>query len=308
MSALFWNHPKQTDLALFAGGESGPLSRWRIERHIESCAECEAAVSDYFHLADELQPLADLPEVNWDAMALGIERRLASEASAEERRPLVPAMAWVGSLAAVAVISGIIVVRQQPTAAPNQQVALESSASTADLGQSVRVLEEEAVPLEAAPAAAPQALFAEQKAKKAKEAAAPAAEPEQFARLEKREAMEADRMDLALADEIAPAPPPPPAELASEPTAATRESFASPARRVAANAGAVLGEASAEGVIGLRGAPPAAASASPVDASALDIQPLFDRVSNVRVASNGRISVRAISAEGRVTITDVYTP
>ena len=38
MSAFFLQHPKETDLALFAGGELGPFARWRIERHIETCA------------------------------------------------------------------------------------------------------------------------------------------------------------------------------------------------------------------------------------------------------------------------------
>ena len=50
MSLLFVGHPKETDLALFAGGELGPIARWRIERHLHGCDWCRDTVADFFHL------------------------------------------------------------------------------------------------------------------------------------------------------------------------------------------------------------------------------------------------------------------
>src|SRR5690606_25544702 len=101
MSAFFLGHPKETDLALFAGGEAGPLARWRIERHVESCERCQTLVADFFHLESELSALAELPDVDWNRLAESIEARLAdaraSGAPAEPRRA-VPA--WGLGLAA----------------------------------------------------------------------------------------------------------------------------------------------------------------------------------------------------------------
>lgn len=292
MSAFFLHHPKETDLALFAGGESGPLSRWRVERHIEGCADCKAAVTDYFHLTEELQPLAELPDLNWDAMALGIERRLAAEERVEAPQRAVPAMAWAASLAAVAVICGIVVVRQQPSSAPAEMAAIEmeSAAQVSDLDSANRLDQEErAMPMESAPP------VMEAKAKAAPEAEPPASEPEQIARLEKREMSGLDRSAPALADEMAPAPPPPPLGL--------RAAAAPPAAW-----GSVLGEAATRNRAPMRAGRQATASKEAASSVALDIQPLFEQGSDVRVAADGWISVRSISAEGRVTITDVYAP
>lgn len=280
MSAFFIGHPKETDLALFAGGELGPLSRWRIERHIESCAECEALVAEYFHLSEELQPLAEVPDLNWDAMARGIERCLAVEEPAEAVRRRVPAMAWAAGLAAAAVISGVVVMRQQPSLSPAQEtIAMESAAAPqesapqdlATFAETDRVQELRQPEPEPEPAVA-----AEQVSSAAKSSAA---EPARFAREDKRErAAEAEAsVEMALADEMAPPPPPAPSGL----------------QMLRSSAGA---------------GPAAAAGANVAGRGAPDIQPLFDPSSDVRVASDGWISVRSISAEGRVTITDVYAP
>ncbi len=292
MSAFFIGHPKETDLALFAGGELGPLSRWRIERHIESCSECEALVADYFHLAEELQPLAALPALNWDAMAHGIEERLAAEEPIVHVQPRVPAMAWAAGLAAVAVISGVMVMRQQPSASPaKEMVAMESAAALresepqdlAAFAEMDRAKESR----QAAPAPAPESQpleIAEQSAV----AKAEPAQPARFAAEQKREESEAP-VEVALADELAPPPPPAPSDLRM-----ARSAQAPPA---------ALG-----GTAGGFAAPAVANVADAAGEGTFDIQPLFDPTADVRIASDGWISVRSISAEGRVTITDVYAP
>ena len=96
MSALFIGHPKEAELALFAGGELGPLSRWRIERHLERCPRCAEEAAEYFRLQEQLSVLAELPEVDWSALANRIERGAAAPAAL----PAAPNRALTWRLAA----------------------------------------------------------------------------------------------------------------------------------------------------------------------------------------------------------------
>ncbi|MBI1358624.1 MAG: hypothetical protein GC160_30185 [Acidobacteria bacterium] len=319
MSAFFLQHPKETDLALFAGGEAGPFSRWRIERHIESCSSCRQAVSEYFHLSEELQPLAELPDLNWNAMAAGIERRLAAEGREPAPSRRVPAMAW--SLALAAVICGVIVVRQSPwasTAAPEadlammrDEVAAGSSAGSAQPfseERSAAVSQQELAPT--APADAPATAAALESAPLLLGSAQsePQSPPSSKAKQERAfDSALADRDRTAPADVLAPAPPPAPTVMtfSAAPTLeprARRETL-SVFGGAAPGTAAPVGAAIASG--GQRQAARAAASPSP---AGLDIQPLFEGAAQVRVAADGWVSVRSVSAEGRVTITDVYAP
>ena len=118
-------------------------------------------------------------------------------------------------------------------------------------------------------------------------------------RQEKSEAappMEADEARPSLADELAPAPPPaapPPAAVAALSMARAPEPDGprgAPGSAIAPRTFGLAAEAAG-------GAPPE-----------LAIQPLLDEAAQVRVAADGWISVRSVSAEGRVTITDVYAP
>ncbi len=301
MSAFFIGHPKETDLALFAGGELGPLSRWRIERHIESCAECEALVADYFHLTEELQPLAEIPDLNWDAMARGIERRLAADETVEQVRPRVPAIAWAAGLAAVAVISGVVVMRQQPSASPaKEMVAMESAAvpqetASQDAAAAFAEMDRTKESRQAAPSPAPEPVVAAEQDLSA--AKAKAMEPARLAGEQKRERIEEAEapVEMALADEMAPPPPAAPSSLQMLRSA--------PRASAPAAVGGALGGFGG-GFAGGR----ATVAADAAGQGTFDIQPLFDPASDVRIASDGWISVRSISAEGRVTITDVYAP
>ncbi len=258
MSAFFVGHPRETDLALFAGGESGPLSRWRIERHLERCPACTAAVTDYFHLAAELQPLAELPELDWDALALGVERRLASEVS-EAAAPQrgVPRLAWAAGLAAVAVMSGVMVMRQQP---PARTVSLESPAT---VGADAVVAAPEAPPEIAAPV---EVAEARREVAEAQSWPAPEEEPS--------ETIELARAGRMVGDEAAPPPPAPGGGIALMRSAA----------------------------------PPAMEGSARFDSAVFDLAPLHAGADDVRFAADGWVSVRWVSAEGRVTIADVYAP
>ena len=97
MRSFFLNHPRETDLALFAGGELGPLARWRIERHLDKCAGCQADVSDFFHLQSDLNDLAELPAVDWQALAHRIK---VAASQAEPETETVSVAGWFGRPAA----------------------------------------------------------------------------------------------------------------------------------------------------------------------------------------------------------------
>ena len=62
-------HPSEANLALFAGGELSRWTRWKVERHVEICAECRRNISDFSVLRSQASVLADLPEVAWNSMA-----------------------------------------------------------------------------------------------------------------------------------------------------------------------------------------------------------------------------------------------
>ena len=97
MRSFFLHHPRETDLALFAGGELGPLARWRIERHLDKCARCQEDVSDFFHLQGDLDELAETPSVDWQALAHRIKVAAAQELPETEAVSLA---AWFGRPAA----------------------------------------------------------------------------------------------------------------------------------------------------------------------------------------------------------------
>ncbi len=94
---IFGAHPGERDLALFAGGELGPLSRWRIERHLESCASCKTEAAEYFHLADKLSELSELPDIDWNALSHNIQ---AAASQAAGKRP-EPSLGRLWKVAAV---------------------------------------------------------------------------------------------------------------------------------------------------------------------------------------------------------------
>lgn len=219
MSAFFLGHPKETDLALFAGGESGPFARWRVERHVERCAQCREIAADFFRLPDQLNPLADLPSLDWNQMAMAIQAGVRADAAAgRQRRAGFPPLMWQAGLAAATVVVAVIVVRYpgdpQPerelvAAAPIEAPApiVQEQAAQAKAAQQPTELDTvaEAEPLRDEPAVAeaeaPLAKAHEEKQGFASDIAAPAAPPPPPAA--PREAV--SRRAVALAEPVAAA-------------------------------------------------------------------------------------------------------
>ena len=129
MGALFIRHPGEKDLALFAGGELGPLGRWRIEGHLEGCARCRQLVTEFFETRSKAMDLAELPAVDWGAIAQGIERRMAQER--ETTAPWAWRPAW--GLAAAAVVLVVAGVWFSRLGRPAAGVWMDASAGAVEL-------------------------------------------------------------------------------------------------------------------------------------------------------------------------------
>jgi hypothetical protein len=196
MSAFFLEHPKETDLALFAGGESGPFARWRIERHVERCPQCQVIAADFFRLPDQLNELGELPGVDWKQMAMAIEAGVRADAAASQpmRRSGFPPLTWQAGLVTATVVVAVIVARY-----PDETQAEAELIAAAEIE----------APAQVAPQPAPGA--PEQDAVTV-ETARSAPSPEMEVPLAKARA---ERQTLA-SDIAAPAAPPPPAAVRNE--------------------------------------------------------------------------------------------
>ncbi len=322
MSAWFLHHPKETDLALFAGGEAGPFARWRIERHLETCTECERAVSEFFHLTDELRPLAETPEADWAAMERNILAAAAADAPPTEPARGVPAWTWQFGAAAACALVAVAVWKVGPAAKQAEPPALEMAAAEgfverkADLDRT-----------EAARSIAENRAAEEVRRELSEETHPPASsaprlalqlgEPEPLLAKKKEGAKNlqsalGDRVNESLpADAAAPASPGAIEEVAEAVVAEAEADAAAPrqmrARLVSEASGARssapvdrLGFASGEGASfdDFNAAQPVAFAVLPLPANGRD----------VRVGADGWISVRTVSADGAMTITDVYDP
>ncbi len=138
MSFFFLHHPTEADLALFAGGEAGPLARWRIERHLDLCGSCRDVVADFFHLQSDLGGLAEVPRLDWDAFA-----RQIKAAAAQAESPAAAASpgetdrreswfgrpaAWGVGLASATAVCGFVVFQQFSQDASTVETAIFSDA------------------------------------------------------------------------------------------------------------------------------------------------------------------------------------
>jgi hypothetical protein len=156
VSAWFVGHPSEADLALFAGGEAGPLSRWRVERHLETCPECKRTVAEFFRLRDRIGPLHELPDIDWIRFAEVVELRISEDSIRAPWRP-PPSLRWAWPAVAVAtiVLASVLVKRQEPAEAPvadiPASVAFEALAkATAAKEDAVEMAAAPAVPMPAA--------------------------------------------------------------------------------------------------------------------------------------------------------------
>jgi anti-sigma factor RsiW len=113
MSILYSRHPTERDLALFAGGELGPLARWRIEGHLEDCSRCREAVSEFFELRSQLMDLGDLPHVDWSAFSDRIRREVERSRTASRPAPVWRPVWAAAGVFAILLVGGVYVARHE---------------------------------------------------------------------------------------------------------------------------------------------------------------------------------------------------
>ncbi len=61
-------HPGEQDLALLAGGETGPVRRFVLGRHLRNCEDCQERLAEFRELREHLGD-AEMPDVNWNFLA-----------------------------------------------------------------------------------------------------------------------------------------------------------------------------------------------------------------------------------------------
>jgi len=130
-------HPSEAVLALFAGGDLGGLRRWRVERHVASCAECRQEVSEFSELRAAVPGMMEPPEISWTKLAvemkanirLGLEAGQCVSAGQSEGRGIfsMRALAVCGSLALL--LAAFLLERPAPRIEPSTSEAafVESS-------------------------------------------------------------------------------------------------------------------------------------------------------------------------------------
>lgn len=76
-------HPDENGLALLAGGETGRIHRFFLERHLRNCENCQDKVAAFHDLRGQLAEV-ELPDVNWNFLAAEMRAniRLGLEAGA----------------------------------------------------------------------------------------------------------------------------------------------------------------------------------------------------------------------------------
>ena len=62
-------HPSQTKLALYVGGELGRYAHWRAERHLAYCEQCREDVAALAAVREIVPELAEVPEIPWNRLA-----------------------------------------------------------------------------------------------------------------------------------------------------------------------------------------------------------------------------------------------
>jgi hypothetical protein len=107
------SHPSSNVLALLAGGELPPWSRWRLGRHLKRCPECRREVEAFCREREWIREAAGaLPaEAHWGRLAAEMKANIQVGLSAGECVDRAePAAQWLGWRAAAALASITLVI------------------------------------------------------------------------------------------------------------------------------------------------------------------------------------------------------
>ena len=69
-------HPSEATLALHAGGDLGPIARWRTERHLRQCESCQDEILAYQEVRRMVVDLSAMPEVPWARLSAEMQANI----------------------------------------------------------------------------------------------------------------------------------------------------------------------------------------------------------------------------------------
>ena len=139
-------HPDAPTLALLAGGELPLWSRWKAQRHVRSCRDCQAELEKFRALraslpaeaADESDASAELPGIAWSVfeaemranIRLGLTAGALAGSSREDAQsalPSIPYWRWATVCGALVFVIGAGWWLSIPAHPPTSAVSLVSN-------------------------------------------------------------------------------------------------------------------------------------------------------------------------------------
>lgn len=140
-------HPNEATLALHAGGDLGPLDRWRTRRHLRRCGACRDGVAGFEALREIAPDLLETPEVHWGRLAAEMKANIRLGLAAGECvRPGAPPLrdtavfAWARGAVAFASVAALLAagfVLQRPS--PRGETAGYNGVELRSTGNGIQV-------------------------------------------------------------------------------------------------------------------------------------------------------------------------
>ena len=148
-------HPDRATLALHAGGDLGPIARWRTRRHLANCGECRDEAAAFQAVRAILPELAETPELSWNRLAAEMKANIrlglaAGECVRTGPAPLRETLLFTRARAVVAFASvvillfaGLILQHPAPGAPKYDGVVVQTTANGIQVregGQALRLM------------------------------------------------------------------------------------------------------------------------------------------------------------------------
>lgn len=130
-------HPGEAALALHAGGDLGPIARWRAARHLRQCRVCREELAAFQGVRRLVAEMPSEPEIPWNPLAAEMRANIrlglaAGECAGGNLAGSHGATRFTGFRAALALASLMMVVAAglmlRHLAAPAGQTVLEATA------------------------------------------------------------------------------------------------------------------------------------------------------------------------------------
>jgi anti-sigma factor ChrR (cupin superfamily) len=145
------NHPSEATLALHAGGDLGPIARWRTERHLKQCEICQEEIAAFQGVRRMVSELSAIPEMPWNRMAAEMQANirlgLAAGECVRENQPKIAGLLRFNGLRtglalasmAMVVAAGLMLQKPAPLVAADRMM-LQATANGIQVSQGSEAL------------------------------------------------------------------------------------------------------------------------------------------------------------------------